>query len=343
MNFNEFTEMLVKDAQERLQEVYPRIELAVQDVEKINESYKGIVLKNDNNVCPVLNAESYYDDLRRGVPYQKILNGFTVSAMEALNDARNIYSMLQFDEKTLADNIRIQLIPTEKNKELLKTIPHREIEDLSLVYRMNVGFSDHRESSVVINNNMLSMFGIDEDQLNIIAMENAPMNMPIKICSMAETLEEMGQDGLQPEDAQIPMYVVTNQAAVYGASALFYPDVMDRCADIMNGNFFIIPSSLHEVIIVPTDSNTSYVLKEMVEEVNNTQVEEKDILSYQVYHYDYREKVFELAEKYETRVAAQKRQSVLGNLEGKKKELFSGNIDRRNQDIGCRKVAEVSL
>ncbi len=97
------------------------------------------------------------------------------------------------------------------------------------------------------------------------------------------------------------------------------------------------------LIIVPTDSNSSNVLKEMVEEVNNTQVEEKDILSYQVYHYDYREKVFELAEKYETRVAAQKRQSVLGNLEGKKKELFSGNIDRRNQDIGCRKVAEIGL
>lgn len=96
--------------------------------------------------------------------------------------------------------------------------------------------------------------------------------------------------------------VVTNEDRVNGAATMFYPGVMDEIGEKLKGNFFVLPSSLHETIVVPNDGNMEYkALLAMVTEINATQVDTQDKLTDQVYHYDVTDKVFEKAFRYEDR------------------------------------------
>jgi hypothetical protein len=83
------------------------------------------------------------------------------------------------------------------------------------------------------------------------------------------------------------MYVLTNTSGSLGAAALFYPDVKDKAAELIGSDYYILPSSTHEVILVPDSAGINpKELCEMVKQANRTVVDEKDILSDNVYHYD---------------------------------------------------------
>ena len=100
--------------------------------------------------------------------------------------------------------------------------------------------------------------------------------------------------------AEIPMIIVTNEDRVNGAATMFYPGVMDEIGEKLGSNFFVLPSSLHETIVVPDDGNMEYkALFAMVTEINATQVDTRDKLTDQVYYYDVTDKVFEKASRYE--------------------------------------------
>lgn len=106
------------------------------------------------------------------------------------------------------------------------------------------------------------------------------------------------------------MYVVSNTETLNGASAVFYPEFMDQAAKELGGNYFILPSSVHEMLFLPDDGNMkSAELKEMVTSINADVVSPADRLTDSVYHYDAAEKVFELGENWEARQAERRSQS----------------------------------
>ena len=126
------------------------------------------------------------------------------------------------------------------------------------------------------------------------------------------------------------LYVLTNDQKLHGAATLFYPETMDMVAEQMKGDYFILPSSTHEVLVMPDDGCVNaQELKAMVTEVNDTQVAPEDILTYEVYHYDATEKVFEKAESFDERQAAKKQEktkekdekSLLKDLKQKQKSV----------------------
>ena len=107
---------------------------------------------------------------------------------------------------------------------------------------------------------------------------------------------------MAPEDEQ--MYVATVPDKVHGAGVLAYQDFMDKAAERAGGDFFILPSSIHEILIVPDNGKMNLKdLEAMVREVNVTQVSPADKLTDSVYHYDSKEKIFELGEKFVERQA----------------------------------------
>jgi len=149
--------------------------------------------------------------------------------------------------------------------------------------------------------------------------------------------EMLGIIPMDPEDEQ--MFVASVPDKVHGAGVLAYQDFMDKAAERAGGDFFILPSSIHELLIVP--DNGMMKLKElesMVRSVNKNQVAPQDKLTDSVYHYDSKEKIFELGEKFVERQAQKDRDlaeikeaekeekttekaSVLGNLKAKKEEI----------------------
>lgn len=104
------------------------------------------------------------------------------------------------------------------------------------------------------------------------------------------------------------------------------PDFMDNAAGILKGDFFVLPSSLHEVLLFRDDGMTDYRgLEEMVRIINETEVQPADRLTDTVYHYDASERIFETGREFEDRMAEKalgKRESVLADLADQKQKEF---------------------
>lgn len=340
MNLEQFTEKIAEDLQTVLPHKYAHIKVIPKNVEKIGGAYMGIELKPEGNISPLLKAEKYYGYYMSGMPYLMVVDHIARDAVDALDKTLTEFNI---DISKLEENISIQVVQTEPNRKYLETTPHLEIEDLSIFCKFNVEVSKGDEGSIVISDDWLDMLHISQEELFHIAREHAPVNRPGKIQSMADVLKEQMPE-FYAGGPESPLMVVTNETAIHGASVLFYPGMLDRCADILNGNFYVLPSSVHEVLLWRDDETMGAKdLKAIVKEVNDTHLRPDELLSYNVYHYDWKEKVFELAEKYEARMKEKAKQSLMGNLEAKKNDLARDGHLRRNQDIGSRRVQGGSL
>ena len=234
---------------------------------------------------------------------------------------------------SLKDTITMRLVNTKRSHKYLKDKPHREFEDLSIVYQLNTVLKDNSKGCIVVTLDMMEKLGFDEEGIYQFAMEKAPINSPYSIKPVHAVIEEL----LEEEVPRCPLMILTSDEADYGASVVMYPNILEQCAVAMNGDFYVIPSSVHECLLYPDNNQVSLEqLKFLVKEVNDTQLSPEELLSYSVYHYDHEGKIFELAEKYE------EKQSLMGKLEEKKNDVVRESL-RRNQDIGSRRVQGGSL
>lgn len=127
----------------------------------------------------------------------------------------------------------------------------------------------------------------------------------------------------------LPMYVLTNDRTLNGAAALFYPGVQEMVAEKMQGDYFVLPSSVHEVLIVPDDGNMDFKeLREMVKEVNGTQVQPDEVLTGEVYSYDRQNKKLMVAEERFFQ-KEDKRESIMDKLKTKGEEVKKTASDRK--------------
>lgn len=212
----------------------------------------------------------------------------------------------------------------DRSSEAVADAPHKNVEDLTMTYHLRVSASGNEVGSTMVTNEMLNHFGVSAEQLHEDAIRNSQEIFPAKIAPMATILFGVPEEEALM-DGQMPMMVLTNQAQVYGASAMFYPDQMDRLAEKLEGNYFILPSSVHEIIAIPDDGTMAVKdLEQMVTDINASQVELKDQLSDHVYHFDAREHTFERASDYEARKRAEEqdrgKNSILKKLDEKKQE-----------------------
>lgn len=195
------------------------------------------------------------------------------------------------DEKeNKISRLRGCLINTERNQKLLENIPHREFLDLSLVYMEELGGPGESSRYQAADNSRLKKWGVDESGLYD------------EVCRKMENPEEillermdtiLGQDGLwgpELDNMPVPLYVLSSKNLFGGAVYMINEEILKRASDMIGGDFSILPSSIHELILVPdswAEGNPAYVqeLAFMVRSVNDTQVPEFEILSYHVYHY----------------------------------------------------------
>lgn len=332
MNFNEFVNQVQEDLTKYLPEKYQNIETSVRPFEKMNASYTGLFINNYEKVCPVVNLDVHFQDYYFCSSYENVMLNLADSIIQALEHAPKEKHL---DPANWMHNLQIGLVSTERNKELLKDMPHKEIGDISLVYYIDVLSDEEGKGTIMIKNHIMQEMGLDEEQLHQAAIQLSVVNEPCKILNL-ESFPEICLERM----AEI--YVVTNQSGIFGASALFYPGTMERCAEALNGDYFVLPSSRHEMLLLADDGTHDYMyLQVMVKEINSTVVASIDFLSDTVYHYDHKERVFEMAEKYEER--KRNRSSVIDHLIGKKQELMDKNHFARNQETGIRHRQGMSL
>ena len=276
--------------------------------------------------------------VEEGADFKDVVRGAVETAARGIQETPDFNIDSLTDYSKMKDTLVMQVVSTESNAELLSTIPHKEMEDMSVIYRFMVMSGQDEMGSIVVTNNMMDMMKVTPEQLHADAVENSPKLKPAEITGMSEIIAQMmGPEmaemmGIIPDDpADEQMFVASTPDKIHGAGVLAYQDFMDQAAERVGGSFFILPSSVHEVILVPDNGNMgTRELEDMVCEVNATQVVPEEKLTDNVYHYDAQDKVFELGEKFVERQAtkeemaaekAEAKDTVLGDLKAKKEEV----------------------
>lgn len=347
MDFEEFRERLMEDLKDSLQDRTGKEYTAdANHVKKLqNADYDGIVIRPEGEQVGVnLDAQMLFAAYEFGKSYDEVVEQATNIVAEGFENQPS-FSVEDFSNyDVMKEKLAIQVVSTERNTEMLEKIPHKEVEDMSMVCRFVVGNNENEMGTVLVTNQMLESYGITGEQLFNDAAKYAPELRPSEIKGMADVLAEMmgvdvselGETMGMPESPELPMYVASTHDKMNGAGIIGYPGFMDMASEKVGGDFFLLPSSVHEVLLIPDDGKTDYRnLESMVREVNATQVELKDQLSDNVYHYDSKEKVFELAEKFDARKKERtsekgdkEKGSVLKDLDSKKKEISDKPKDK---------------
>lgn len=186
------------------------------------------------------------------------------------------------DLSKIMDKVCVRLINRKENKKLLKEIPYEEFYDLAVILVVELS----PEASIKVTNNLLSTWDISFNELYEIAKANTERLHPVTIKDMSEIMAEMY--GVPVEEVpSVGLHVVTNKRKVYGATCLLYEGLLDKIADMLEGNFFILPSSLHEIIVSPVlPGFIIEQLSEMVSDINDKEVKKEDVLSDHAYLYN---------------------------------------------------------
>ena len=304
MGFDEFKEQLTADIMGRLGS---DMEISFRKVDKMNESYEAITITPEgSNIGMNLNADRLYGEYEAGVAYDEVLDKAVSTVERALENMPGFDVDKFTDYEHMKKSLVMEVVSAETNAELLKTVPHKRMEDMAVVYRFMIDHHNGEQASILVTDRIIEQMGVTPEQLHEDALRNAPEVKPLVIQGMSEVLAEMvGPEaaelmGIKPEEPEKEqMYVASVPDKTHGASVIAYQDFMDKAAERAGGDFFILPSSIHELLIVPDTKEMDFrVLEGMVREVNETQVAPEDKLTDNVYHYDSKDKVFELAEKY---------------------------------------------
>ena len=296
MMFDEFKNEVVGKIREFLPESFAAAEVSLQVVRKNNDlQLTGLTIRStDNNICPTIYLEKFYEEYEAGADMSEVLA--KIAEVRMKHDVAEQFNVAQItDFEQIKGKLVPRLVNAEMNFELLETRPHMLIEDLAVTYCALLDQSFDGTASVAVTNDLMKLWDTSVEELHKIAVANLSELLPSTFKGMTEVMsemmgmstEEMEMMGMTPEDEQ--MFVLSNSIKVNGASAVLDTKMMEEIAEKV-GDFFILPSSVHELLIVPVRSGMDVdSLESMVREVNATQVQLEERLSDHVYTYSLEE------------------------------------------------------
>ncbi len=241
-----------------------------------------IILLKGETVAPNIYLDYYYMTYKQGRSLDNVLTMISEEYNRAKSTMDKTDFNLNVDE--LNDNAIIKLVNYERNKEKLERCPYFRYLDLAITFRFIVKLDDNSVATALISNKDIKRMNISKEQLYDIAMENTRRLFPEIIRCMDELICDIEQ--ICPEEERNKLFVLTNSTGVNGATCLLYEDVIKNFAASKGKSLYILPSSIHEVIIMCCDDVDKERLKCLIKEVNKFVVSEVDYLSDNVYFYD---------------------------------------------------------
>ena len=252
----------------------------------------GICIKDGTgDIAPVIYLDGYFEEYCAG----KAMDGLCRDILDAYAagkpfDGFDISSVTDF--RRVQGSICFKLVNAERNRELLAGSPHLLFHDLAVVFYIIAGGSFKEGiSTIAVKKDIQDMWGVDARTIYAAALRNTGLLLGCSVQSMADVLREMASeklDGGCSADASfpIPMYVASNSYKFNGAAVLLYPGLLEWFADKAAGDFYILPSSIHEVLFLPCSAGFEPdEVRSIVHEVNHAEVLPEDFLSDKIYRY----------------------------------------------------------
>lgn len=265
-------------------------DVSINTVKKNN----GIVLsglcikKKDINATPTIYMEPYYERYMDGWDIVDIADNI-IGLYAGSCIKKDIEPDFFMNYEKLKDNLYCRLINYDMNKELLEDVPYGRYWDLAVVVYYAMHDSQIGEASILVRKEHVNMWNVSGDEVLKTAIANTRMKMEFIVEPLYKALikanAECGNQKLFPED-DLSMQLVTNKNLTYGAIFMIFNDMLDDIAKQLDSDFYIIPSSVHELILLlPSEDIDSYKIDNMINEVNSTQVSREEVLSNHVYFY----------------------------------------------------------
>lgn len=308
MNYSQFIIKVKEGLQKRLG--------AEAKVESIHvPKNNGIVLQGitvrrpEEKIVPTIYMERFYEDYLEGRDLEDILEEF----ME-LYEEQDTAQMPDFDfyqdYEKVKKRLAVKLVNKKKNTAMLSEMPNKDFLDMAVTFYCLVDCPQTGTAAILIKNAHMEKWGITVDELYEDALKNAQTMLPGSIRTMEEMLSRLVLEEDVPvwewkgneteefpmldgfvekkkEFEKIPLLILTNSRRYLGASCILYQGLLEEFAKKIDENLYILPSSIHEMILLPEDHvKKAESLIQMVREVNRTQLEPEEVLSDTVYYYD---------------------------------------------------------
>lgn len=284
MRYQKFIENVKEHVKEVLQHnvyVYPIL--------KNNGTvYDGLVILDPVfNISPTIYLNPYYHRYLDGVSMEDIYEDILKTYQENLPQEDFDISVFTDYEKA-KDHIIMKLVNAEKNVELLEMVPHILIYDLAIIFLCSVSNFMNEYATILIHNQHMEHWEVSTEDLYALAKVNTPRILPPRLDNLQDVFEYITHERL-PFLEELNSSILTNRIKVHGATCMVYPGLLEEVAEIYEDNLVIIPSSLHEVLIIPEGNiGNEHTLRDfnpMIQEVNETQLMDIETLSDHAYLY----------------------------------------------------------
>ena len=295
MNYEIFKEVVKEKFLDYMPEKYKGMEVVISPMEKVNETLDGLNLREEGrHISPTIYVNDMYRKYQNNGDLEQTIRG----ACDVMERGFKEMPPINIDSicKDAKEKIVFELINTTQNESYLKQLPHREFQDLSIVYKVMIKEDENGIQSTKVTNTLAERLGMSEEDLFKCAAENTRRLLPPTVRSMNDVMREMFvKDGMPEEIAEmmireIPpeqtMWIISNSRGINGAVNMLYENELHELAENLGSDLYILPSSIHEVLAVSSDLTSPEELAEMVVQVNMEEVSLNERLSNQVYHYD---------------------------------------------------------
>ena len=301
MDYESFKERVMDEFLSYMPERYSDCTIELRKVPKVNSCLTGLVIipkgKPRSYCSPTFYMERMYEQYLECDDFEQVMANQAVYLEESIKFLPEDIMKLDFD--SLKDKIVFQIVNTKENQEMIKHCPHRSIMDLSVVYRVIVNVDEHGVSGFLVTNDIANAEDLPESLLYRLAKKNTKKLFPFKSERIEDTMKRMMKRwGVKDKDIEasfagvdeIPLkdrvYVLSNEYEFFGANALLYTDVLKKVVKNIGTDCYILPSSVHDLVILSTETfSESSRLRTLVKDTNFEHVRLSDRLSDNIYRF----------------------------------------------------------
>ena len=284
MNFDEFTASIRQQVSDILGDYFS---IESRKVTKNNSvEYVCLVIsESDRPVSPGIYLNSFFLEYINGRPIEE-LAGLIVRLYHEHKEFGKDGLFELINKENISGRIFVRLVNYERNKALLEHAPYERVMDLAVTYHYLLSHGPGGISSIKMDNTNCRFFGITHEEMKKTAVDNTEKLFPAEFQTLSEVLKDF-PCAPDPSVHGLPsLYILSNKDRYNGAACVLYKNILERIQKTLQSGFYILPSSVNEVLIVPDalGSDEEY-LKQMVSNVNRNYVPEIEFLSDNIYHY----------------------------------------------------------
>lgn len=295
MEYEEFKEQVLNRIRDFLPEKYAGADISLRKAAKTNDTMLDeiVIQVHENAIKHIIHLDTHYEAYLNGWSMENILRqiaGVQFDALEQEYDHTTLSeNSLDFDK--VKDRITCRLVNIELNRLFLADRPYTRIEDLAVVYNIQMGRLGNTNSSIPIKQSLFESFGVDIKVLHRIAVENMERLSPCVCGNPMERVMGLPPCPVDKEDVKesgmpFSLFLLMDKNGMYGAAAVLNDKMMGRIAESLGGNFYVLPSSIDEVMVLPKEPSVDLEeLERMVKEINFFKVAPDEVLSDHVYEY----------------------------------------------------------